>query len=178
MPVKRSLTVHIMGGTIDSRNDPLVDGAVTALSTSLVKRYLSSMDMNCDRRFNNICIKDSRSITQEDRSNLLRAITEYAMQHHLVTHGTYTINDTAVFLATQLSLEGKIVVLTGSMGTLLETIDKYGHLMPSDAQFNLGYSIAELFHLEKGVYICMNGEAFCYPKETWMHTPNRVHWKK
>jgi L-asparaginase len=34
----------------------------------------------------------------------------------------------------------------------------------SDAAFNLGYSIANVHHLEPGIYVCMNGRVF-FPEE-------------
>jgi hypothetical protein len=69
-------------------------------------------------------------------------------------------------------------MLTGSMGTILGTVDRTGRLSPSDAQFNLGYAAGEIFRAQPGVYIAMNGDTFKYPDEYWKHDETGAHWGK
>ena len=53
--------------------------------------------------------------------------------------------------------KGQTLILTGAM------IPLQG-FSPSDASFNLGYSIAKLDSLDPGAYLCMNGNVFA-PEE-------------
>jgi L-asparaginase len=61
--------------------------------------------------------------------------------------------DTARYLEANLKNNKKTIILTGSMIPLVG-------FTPSDAPFNLGYSIAKIENLKKGIYVCMNGTIF------------------
>lgn len=174
----RKLAVFIMGGTIDSRNAPERDGESVVLRESLVKKYLENLHINADIVVQVICMKDSRSIGNEDRDALAQAIEACGATYNLVTHGTYTMKMTGEDLLKRSVFHTHVIGLTGSMGTLLGTVDDNGHLLPSDGQFNLGYAIGEIFHLEAGVYQFMNGEKFRLPNEWWSHTAESTSWKK
>lgn len=71
----------------------------------------------------------------------------------LITHGTYTMPDTARYLKANLKRHDQVIILTGSM-TPLKGFEL------SDDPFNLGYAVAKLQELEPGVYLCMNGKVF------------------
>ncbi|MDD5026501.1 MAG: asparaginase domain-containing protein [Candidatus Peribacteraceae bacterium] len=175
---ERELAVFVMGGTIDSRNAPERDGESVILRESLVRRYLEGLHLNLKIVVRVICLKDSRSITQEDRDALASAIQELGIRHNLVTHGTYTMKQTGEDVLMRGALRDKVIGFTGSLGTLLGTVDEEGRLMPSDGQFNLGYAVGSVFSAENGVYQLMNGETFKLPDEWWAHTPTGVMWKK
>ncbi len=92
--------------------------------------------------------KDSLEITDVDRQFIMERVNADSHQRILITHGTDTMVETAKKL---LSVD-KTVVLTGSM--------QPAKLRISDAVFNIGYAIAAVQILPKGVYIAMNGKIF------------------
>jgi L-asparaginase len=60
-------------------------------------------------------MKDSRNIDSEDRKNLCKCIEESEESYILITHGTYTMPDTARYLEVHLGKIEKTIILTGSM---------------------------------------------------------------
>lgn len=94
--------------------------------------------------------KDSRAITDEDRRLLADTLKSSKASKILITHGTYTMEDTAKYIG-KLNLN-KTIVLVGSF--LL------GSSKNTDAPFNLGFAISTLGFLKSGVYIAMNGQMF------------------
>ena len=143
-----------MGGTIE-----FVDLAYDEINKKLMK-----LDSTVEGYFRNlikphftfsaetVVEKDSREITPEDKSKLVEAINATLHENILVTHGTYTMAQTAKFLNGQ-SFDQKKIVVTGSM------IPITGFSV-SDAGFNLGFAIASFSNIEPGVYISINGGIF------------------
>lgn len=173
---QRTLGIFLMGGTVDSRNDPNLDGTVTPLRISLVRQYLHSLQLQIQMVLREICLKDSRNITQKDREHLCQSIEEINSPHNIVTHGTYSVRETARFLFSKGIGRDKTTILTGSMSPLQGSTDDFGRLCPSDGGFNLGYAISEAFHNEPGVYQAMNGALFKQPHEEWWHDSAGIHW--
>ena len=106
-----------------------------------------------------VCRKDSREVTDEDRRIVAQVIErEYhtGTKLFLVTHGTYTMPDTGKFLQDNLPadvLEDVTVVLTGAMYPW--------NVIGSDAPMNIGASISQLISgYQKGVWLCMHGKMF------------------
>jgi L-asparaginase len=93
--------------------------------------------------------KDSIDMTDEDRDRIRSSVAACEVEHILITHGTDTMADTARTLT---GIEGKVVVLTGSM--------QPARLRVSDAIFNIGFAIGALQQLPHGVYVAMNGKVF------------------
>jgi len=155
-PIHARPHVHLIitGGTIDSYFDKRADRNVTS-SESVVLKYLEeSIEPHFTLSQKVIAMKDSRDITDEDRKKMRKEIIECHHNHILITHGTFTIPDTARFLlANKTSFENKTVVLTGSFYPLTRYLD-------SDAAFNLGFAIASLLQAKPGVYVAMNGQLF------------------
>ena len=104
-------------------------------------------------------MKDSRSLNTKDLQNILKSTEDSTSKKIIITHGTYTMPDTARYLVANLKRKDQIIILTGSMIPITG-------FSPSDAPFNLGYSIASLKTLNPGVYVCMNGQIFD-PKEVF-----------
>ena len=71
----------------------------------------------------------------------------------IITHGTYTMPDTARYLKANLKRKDQKIVITGSM-VPLKGFDF------TDAPFNLGYAIATVQIIDNEVYLCMNGTTF------------------
>ena len=89
---------------------------------------------------------------EEERELIAYQCKKSESSHIVITHGTDTMVETAVFLA-QKNIVGKTIVLTGAM-------IPYAFGVSSDGFFNLGSSIAFAQALPEGVYVVMNGRAF------------------
>lgn len=98
-------------------------------------------------------MKDSRKIIAEDRARVLEIISVARERLVIVSHGTYTMAETGKYLKRNMGKTAKTIILTGSM------IPVSG-FAPSDAPFNLGYAVAAVQFLPRGVYLCMNGRFF------------------
>lgn len=153
------ITILTTGGTIDSYSDLTQDGKIVPAQKSLVINFLKNLKPYFSFSYKPICLKDSRDITKEDRERILKEILASKNQYILITHGTYTMPETARFLEKH-NLKEKVIILTGSMSTLIGTINSKGGLVPSDGSFNLGFAIASFNYLKPGVYLSMNGKVF------------------
>lgn len=143
----------ITGGTIDSYYDGMKDTAVPR-EKSVIPEFINSMKLyGGGFEFTQICMKDSRSLTREDIDNVLQAVEGSPHTKIIITHGTYTMPDTARFLKANLKRQDQTIILTGSM------IPLQG-FAPSDGPFSLGYAIAQLEYLQPGIYVTMNGKVF------------------
>ncbi len=98
-------------------------------------------------------MKNSRALTKGDMQKVLETVENSQSQKIIITHGTYTMTDTAGLLKAKLKRNDQVIILTGSMIPLTG-------FSPSDAPFNLGFSMAKLEDLKEGVYVCMNGRIF------------------
>lgn len=146
-----------MGGTIE-----FIDPSYEKMNKELMK-----LDSTIDNYLKNlvkphftydieiVCEKDSRDITQADLDKLWLAIKSSQQENILITHGTFTMKNTAKFLEDLLKKENidKKIIITGAM------IPIVGFSI-TDASFNLGYSLASFNSVSFGIYICMNGGIF------------------
>ena len=143
----------ITGGTIDSYYDGTKDTAVPRES-SIIPDFIQSLKLYGEgSEFTQVCMKDSRSLTREDVGNVLLTVENSPHEKIIITHGTYTMPDTARFLSANLARKDQTIILTGSM------IPIQG-FAPSDGPFHLGYAIAQLEYLKPGIYVAMNGKVF------------------
>jgi L-asparaginase len=97
-------------------------------------------------------MKDSRSLTPDDLKKITVAVDSSLADKILITHGTYTMPDTARYIEQNMKKK-KAVVLTGSM------IPLKGYDM-SDASFNLGFALATLQRMDPGILLAMHGRTF------------------
>ena len=143
--------IHLLitGGTIDSFYNGIKD-TVECLEHSVIPDYLKSIKMPFEIETTEICMKDSRQITNKDRESLLEKISNSKAENILITHGTYTLPDTARYLEANMERKDRKIILTGSMIPL-------PGFSPSDAGFNLGFAIASFQNIQSGVYVAMNG---------------------
>ena len=122
-----------------------------------IKKYIVySMKIYWEYSEKIICKKDSREIIKEDRDNIINEIkSAYSnwISLFLITHWTYTMADTAVYIEKNLDkkiLDNISVVLTGSMYPW--------NVVWSDAPMNIWASLFPLLNNEKSfwVKICMH----------------------
>jgi len=151
---EKNFKIHfvITGGTIDSFYDGSKDTAVTN-KESVIPSFIKSLKLYHDAEFTTVCMKDSRELKREDLENVLKTIEESPHNKIIVTHGTYTMPDTARFLKANLKRDDQTIVLTASAIPI-------NGFAPSDGPFSLGYAVAQLENLDHGVYVAINGKVF------------------
>jgi len=155
----------LTGGTIDSYYD--VDKCtVLPFEHSVIPKYINEFVglKNDQVIFTEICMKDSRDLDEIDMKNVLNTIEESPHNKFIITLGTYTLFNNALYLQSNLKKKNDLtVVLTGSMIPL-------EGFVPSDAAFNLGYAISEVCNLPPGVYICINGKKYLPENNPHLHS--------
>lgn len=144
--------IHVLltGGRIDSVWDGGVDEIVVA-DHSVIPSFFKSIAVNLDFTFTQICMKDSRALTSDDREKMRKTIDESSAQKILITHGTHTLPDTVQYLHEKLEKKDKTIIFTGAATPLKD-------FALSDAGFNLGYAIAKVQELPAGMYLCISGK--------------------
>ena len=142
--------IHIFttGGTIEGL-DYIDDKGLTESSVT-IKEFLINANVDFEYTIENVFKKDSRAIVKNDLELLVSKIIATNATKILITHGTFTMEDTAKYIG-KLNL-GKTIVLVGSF--------ILGSSANTDAPFNLGYAISSLQFLKPDVYIAMNGRIF------------------
>ena len=142
----------LTGGTIDSYYDGTKDTAVTN-EHSVVPKFINVLKLYEECEFTEVCMKDSRELNEVDRKNILEAVVNSKTKRIIITHGTYTLPDTARYLQAKLKDHGKVIIFVCSMIPL-------EGFTPTDAGFNIGYAVAKSQELSEGIYVCMNGKIF------------------
>jgi L-asparaginase len=149
-----SFTIHFImtGGTIDSSYDGRRD-MVAPNKESVIPPFIKSLKLYHNAEFTTVCMKDSRDLMPKDLENVLKIVEKSPHAKVIITHGTYTMPDTARFLKANLKRKDQTIILTGSAIPI-------SGFSPSDGPFNLGYAVAQLEHLQPGVYVAINGRVF------------------
>lgn len=147
-----SQKIHVIltGGRIDSVWDGQVDEIVIS-KQSVIPPFFKSIGLNLDFVFTEICMKDSRALTPQDREKMRETIDNSEALKIVITHGTHTLPDTVEYLQEKLQKKDKTIVFTGSSTPLKD-------FALSDAGFNLGYAIAKVQELPIGIYYCSSGK--------------------
>ena len=146
---REKIHVVIAGGTIDGVWDSSQDTMVVA-PPSTVPSYFSHMQLYDSLVFSEVCVKDSRAITEEDRADIAKTIEESDAKKFIITHGIYAMPETASFLESNLKRKDVAIIFVGSK-TPLKWPD-------SDAAFNIGYALSKIQDIKPGIYIAMNGK--------------------
>ena len=151
------VALFLMGGTIDSRWCPKSDTAVPnrhSVMCDFIRDFITP-DYKIYEEF--VTRKDRRNITEEVRASLIQDIINLNHKNIIVTHGTFTMADTARRVLqefkTNPSMADKRIVFTGSF-VPIEGFAK------SDGQANLGFCLAALSFMKPGVMVAMNGQLF------------------
>lgn len=142
--------IHILttGGTIEGLD--YVDEKGITNSNVSISNFLNTSNVSFDYSVDTVFKKDSRDINENDRVLLISKIKASTATKILITHGTFTMEDTAKYIG-KFNLD-KTIVLVGSF--------VLGSSANTDAPFNLGYAISSLQFLKHGVYVAMNGQIF------------------
>lgn len=155
----------ITGGTIDSYYDTDTCTAVV-YEKSVIPEYLEKivvMDMSTIS-FSQICMKDSRQINDDDRKQMLKVIEESDESKFIITHGTFTMFETARYIDKNLKRTDVTVTIIGALIPLLG-------FAPTDAGVSLGGAISNsLYCPDKGVYVYIKGKRYKSDEEVILHT--------
>lgn len=147
--METDIRIFITGGTIDLVwYKPATDE--WEYKDSFIPKMLKQAHAPSGISTEKLMLKDSREITEEDRALILKKCSECSESRIVITHGTFTIPETARFLGEK--VKGKTIVLTGALKPFNEG--------SSDALFNLGSAITAAQTLQSGVYVAMNGRIF------------------
>jgi len=137
-----------MGGTIDKEYPRKTQGWGFEIVASAIPRIMGVIDPPIDFEVITIAQKDSQHITDGDRADLVHLIKEREIDQGIITHGTDTLIETALYLSA--NCPTGCYLLTGAM--LPE------RFKDSDASLNIGMALGALRVLAKGTYIAMHGD--------------------
>ena len=114
-----------------------------------VEELLHKMNVNISFKVKSLMRIDSLDMTDIHREVILTYIINSNANNFLITHGTDSIVETAIYLK---KITDKTIVLTGSL--------KPAIFIDNDAIFNVGSALTSAQILNNGVYIVINGQVF------------------
>ena len=114
-----------------------------------VEELLHKMNVNISFKVKSLMKIDSLDMTDIHREEILNYVKNSNANNFLITHGTDSIVETAIYLK---KISDKTIVLTGSL--------KPAIFIDNDAIFNVGSALTSAQILKKGVYIVINGQVF------------------
>jgi len=114
-----------------------------------VEELLHKMNVNISFKVKSLMRIDSLDMTDIHREVILKYIINSNANNFLITHGTDSIVETAIYLK---KITDKTIVLTGSL--------KPAIFIDNDAIFNVGSALTSAQILNNGVYIVINGQVF------------------
>ncbi len=148
--VSDPILVLATGGTFDKEYDE-IRGRLYFRRTHLPE-MLALGRSRLPTRLRVLMLKDSLDLKEADRRRILSACERSRERRIIITHGTDTMCETALYLGRRIT--DKTIVLTGAMVPYT-----FGS---SDGVFNLGSSLAFVQTLPPGVYVAMNGRFFVW----------------
>lgn len=143
-----AIRILITGGTFDKEYD-MINGKLDFEETH-VPEMLNLGRCTLDTEVRTLMMIDSLEMTDTEREIIAFNCKKADEDSIIITHGTDTMPETAVYLAN--ANIGKTIILTGAMIPY-----KFGS---SDGFFNLGSALAFAQVLPAGVYIAMNGRYY------------------
>ena len=148
MSLKTQILLLVTGGTFDKEYNELT-GSLFFKETHLGDMlHLGRCRLRTE--IEKLMMIDSLEMTEDHRQAIVLRCRTAKAKHIVITHGTDTMQETAVALG-KANLH-KTVILTGAMVPY-----KFGS---SDGMFNLGCALAFVQVLPQGVYVAMNGGYF------------------
>lgn len=114
-----------------------------------VEELLHKMNVNISFKVKSLMRIDSLDMTDIHREEILNYAKNSNANNFLITHGTDSIVETAIYLK---KISDKTIVLTGSL--------KPAIFIDNDAIFNVGSALTSAQILKNGVYIVINGQVF------------------
>lgn len=137
----------VTGGTFDGALKEI--GAVP--KSTVIGSYLEQAIRPCFSYSLEVpFLKDSRDINESDRRQIGDLIRRTEHTRIVITHGTYTLVQTAKELDAMFPGAGKTIVVTGAMTPFSEPC--------SDAAFNLGFACSAALFGPAGTWVAMRGQ--------------------
>jgi hypothetical protein len=158
------------GGTIDFVHNKL-DSMVPA-KDSAIPNYLRTQ-VRLTRSFDAMppILKDSRSLTKNDISEIVDVVRNEPCEHILITTGLIKIGAlrSAIKRGLMNNTDSKVVVITGSRDMIRDT----GII---DATHNLGFAYGNMGLLDPGSYIALAGQVVPEKADplSFMYTPDEI----
>ena len=141
------LEILTTGGTIDKVY--FDNKSNYEVGDPFVEELLHKMNVNISFMVKSLMRIDSLDMTDIHREEILNYIMNSNANNFLITHGTDSIVETAIYLK---KISDKTIVLTGSL--------KPAIFIDNDAIFNVGSALTSAQILKNGVYIVINGQVF------------------
>ena len=141
------IKVLITGGTIAKRYDEI--SGELLFDAEHFEKMLKQGRCEANLNIETIMMKDSLEIDDWDRESIYNTVVSAKDKAIMIIHGTDTMVQTAVKLAT---IKGKTIVLVGAMIPYA--------FKNSDALFNIGCALGAVSVLGEGVFVVMNGKVF------------------
>ena len=141
------LEILTTGGTIDKVY--FDNKSNYEVGDPFVEELLHKMNVNISFKVKSLMRIDSLDMTDIHREEILNYIMNSNANNFLITHGTDSIVETAIYLK---KISDKTIVLTGSL--------KPAVFIDNDAIFNVGSALTPAQILKNGVYIVINGQVF------------------
>ena len=141
------LEILTTGGTIDKVY--FDNKSNYEVGDPFVEELLRKMNVNISFKVKSLMKIDSLDMTDIHREEILNYIKNSNANNFLITHGTDSIVETAIYLK---KISDKTIVLTGSL--------KPAIFIDNDAIFNVGSALTSAQILKNGVYIVINGQVF------------------
>ena len=141
------LEILTTGGTIDKVY--FDNKSNYEVGDPFVEELLHKMNVNISFKVKSLMKIDSLDMTDIHREEILNYVKNSNANNFLITHGTDSIVETAIYLK---KISDKTIVLTGSL--------KPAIFIDNDAIFNVGSALTSAQILKNGVYIVINGQVF------------------
>lgn len=149
------IQILVTGGTIDSYYD--IDACTTLChQQTAIPEFITRFGQlsNDEFELTEICMKDSRNINHQDIEKIHISISLSNCCRHIITHGTFTLFDSARRLQILLAKNhGQTIIFTGAMWPLVG-------FSPNDAGFNLGSAFLAARLAPPGIYVAFNGKLY------------------
>jgi len=156
----RNLKIITTGGTIDKLYfDDLSDYQI---GQPIIGELLHTYHVGFNFEVVPLLKKDSIYLNDEDRELIKQLIEKSDEQHILITHGTDTMIETALFLS---DIKDKTIVITGALTP--------ARFNATDAIFNIGCAVAAVQAQPQGVWVVMNGQIWNPAKVRKNRSANR-----
>lgn len=144
------------GGTIDK---VYFDGRSTyQVGEPQIAEIMKAVNVVVAYRIETLFRKDSNDLSLDDRAVIAARVRDADHDRIVITHGTDTMVGTANVLR---FVEDKTVVLVGSLMP--------ARFKSTDAEFNIGFALAAVQSLPRGIFVAMNGRIFEPPnvRKNW-----------
>lgn len=141
------IKIFTTGGSIDKYYSTRASDFV--VGEPAIGSVLEEANVSVEYEVESLLKKDSLNLTDADRQLIFERVSASPYQRVVITHGTDTMVQTALALAT---IADKVIVLTGAM--------QPAAFKQTDAVFNVGGAVIAAQALPAGVYLVMNGRVF------------------